>query len=163
MKIKLLFLIILFLSQDYKNNLLSVFDSNKNNSHFYLDLKKIKKKFYDFDYSFVKKEKKIILNITIKPLKGFKLNGDSYPPINIELKEMIKKDNTIIENNKSKIFLNPKKISYKGIKEDETKSFLIEIKNFETNFLIEVSLKMIACSSSSCFMINDKILLEYKE
>lgn len=166
MIIKLLFLNLFFLSQCYNFFSTSeVKDSNLNSKRDFIlsKVKKIKKKFYDFEYSFVKKkDKEIILKITITSLKGFRLNGDGYPPFNIELKDICK-DNNLGKNSDSKIVIKPKKISQKGIKEGESKTFFINIRNYEKEYLIEVYLKMIACDNSSCFIINDKILLEYNE
>ncbi|HOJ64008.1 MAG TPA: hypothetical protein PLE45_06265 [Spirochaetota bacterium] len=131
------------------------------NSESLLAVTKLNKEFYNFEYYFTKKNNKFFLNITISPKKGFKLNGDGYPPLKIELKDVRKDNDKIVENINSKLIFNPKTVSCKGIKAGEKKEFKIEIKNLEEKFLIEVYLKVIPCDNSSCYISNDKILIEY--
>lgn len=123
--------------------------------------KKFENKYYSLLYFFTKKDKIVFLNLTLTPKKGFKLNGDGYPPINIEFKEIIKDNNKFFENKDSKIIFNPKKISYQGIKEKEKKDFVIEITNNKEKFFIEIAIKAIPCDNASCYMSNEKIIIEY--
>ncbi|MBA7646826.1 Thiol-disulfide oxidoreductase ResA [subsurface metagenome] len=109
-------------------------------------------KYFIIENNITKKDNNnYLLNILLQPKQGYYLNGEGYPPIEINIKEQ------------EGIIINPRKLSVPAVAENQSFAWEIDVTNRKqsSNFRIEAFIKIIACSQNQCHIINEEFIIEF--